>query len=96
MIAYKIEGIRAVVEKILFVPIEFLDWNCLTIGALGWGQVQIVSSNRITVNHDYSRKKWMIELCNRLAQFYPKEKAKIAKRIAHFQKLRTQWEQSAE
>ena len=29
------------VQKVHFVPIEFLSWDCLTIGALGWGQIQI-------------------------------------------------------
>ena len=36
MVTYEIEGLRAVVEQVTFVPIEFLDWGCLTIGALGW------------------------------------------------------------
>ena len=50
MVAYDVEGLRAVVERVTFVPIEFLGWDCLTIGALGWGQIQIVNSNVITVN----------------------------------------------
>jgi len=32
------------VEKIHFIPIEFLSWECLTFGNLGWGQIQIKSS----------------------------------------------------
>lgn len=96
MIAYDVNGVRAVVENVTFVPIEFLDWDCLTIGALGWGQIQIANSNRITVNPGHSRKKWMIELCDTLLEFYPKEIAKIGKRIAHFQKIREQWETRAD
>lgn len=92
MIDYEIDGLRAVIENVTFVPIEFLEWDCLTIGALGWGQIQIANSNRISVNPQSSRKKWMIELCDTLLEFYPKEIAKIDKRIAHFQKIRTQWE----
>jgi len=96
MIAYDIEGIRAVIANVTFVPIEFLGWDCLTIGALGWGQIQIANSNHITVNPGYSRKKWMIELCDTLLEFYPKEIAKIDKRIIRFQKIREQWESRAE
>ena len=96
MIAYDIEGLRAVIEKVLFVPIEFLGWDCLTIGALGWGQIQIANSNVVTVNAGYSRKKWMIELCDTLLEFYPKEIAKIDKRIERFKTIRAQWEKRPE
>ena len=96
MIAYDIEATRAVVEKVTFVPIEFLDWECLTIGALGWGQIQIANSNRISIRPKYSRKKWMIELCDTLLEFYPREIAKIDKRILHFEKLRDQWNRRSE
>lgn len=96
LIDYDIEGLRAVIESVMFVPIEFLGWDCLTIGALGWGQIQIANSNRVTVNPAYSRKKWMIELCDTLLEFYPKEIAKIDKRIDHFQTIRAQWEKRAE
>ena len=92
MIDYDIDGLRAVIENVTFVPIEFLGWDCLTIGALGWGQIQIANSNRVSVNPRYSRRKWVIELCDTLLDFYPKEIAKIDKRIAHFQKIRAEWE----
>ena len=96
MIDYDIEGLRAVIEKVLFVPIEFLGWDCLTIGALGWGQIQIANSNVVTVNPGYSRKKWMIELCDTLLEFYPREIAKINKRIERFKTIRAQWEKRPE
>lgn len=96
MIDYDIDGLRAVIENVTFVPIEFLGWDCLTIGALGWGQIQIANSNRISLNPRYSRRKWIIELCDTLLEFYPKEIAKIDKRMAHFQKIRDQWEKRVE
>ena len=96
MIDYDIEGLRAVIEKVFFVPIEFLGWDCLTIGALGWGQIQIANSNVVRVNPGYSRKKWMIELCDTLLEFYPREIAKINKRIERFKTIRTQWEKRPE
>lgn len=92
MVAYEINGMRAVIEQVMFVPIEFLAWECLTIGALGWGQIQIANSNKVTIRAGYSRKSWMLELCDTLLAFYPKEIAKIGSRIEHFTKIRENWE----
>ena len=91
MVAYDVEGTRLEVERVTFAPIEFLGWECLTIGALGWGQIQIANSNRITVNPGYSRKQWMLELCDTLSEFYPREIAKIEERLSHFVKVREFW-----
>ena len=91
MIVYSIKGIHVEVEKIYFVPIEFLSWSCLTLGALGWGQIQIVNSSRIKIDTEKSRKKWMIKLCDTLFEFYPSEIAKINERIAHFKKVKKYW-----
>lgn len=74
-----------------FVPIEFLDWSCLTIGALGWGQIQLANSNVVTINPQYSRRQWMIELCDIMLAFYPREIQKIVQRTDYFDKLRTRW-----
>ena len=75
-----------------FVPIEFLSWECLTIGAFGWGQILIANANNIKIHENYSRKKWMLELCDALLLFYPKEIEKIGKRISHFEQIRSYWE----
>lgn len=91
MVAYDVEGTRLKVQRVTFVPIEFLGWDCLTIGALGWGQIQIADSNVLTVNPGYSRKQWMLELCDALAEFYPREIAKIEARAIHFVKIREFW-----
>jgi hypothetical protein len=89
--SYHLEATQAIVTNVRFVPIEFLGWDCLTIGALGWGQIQIANSNYITVNPQYSRKKWMLELCDVLFEFYPKEIAKINDRIGHFKQVQEFW-----
>jgi hypothetical protein len=91
MVSYHVEATRAIVTGVRFVPIEFLGWDCLTIGALGWGQIQIANANVIAVNSGYSRRKWMIELCDALLGFYPKEMAKINDRIEHFKRVRKFW-----
>lgn len=93
MIAYNlVSDVRIRVEKVHFVPIEFLSWDCLTVGALGWGQIQIADANNMMVNHGYSRKKWMLELCDVLFGFYPREIEKIKDRLQYFKTVKDKWE----
>jgi len=89
-IAYSLKGTHIEIKEVHFVPIEFLSWNCLTIGALGWGQIQIANSNTIEIVPQ-SRKKWMLQLCDALAEFYPHEISKITERIKHFEKIKKFW-----
>ncbi len=91
-VTYSIKGICLTVEHVNFVPIEFLSWSCLTIGALGLGQIQIKNSNVITIDVGKTRKEWMLDLCEKLAVFYPKEVTKIGKRITYFQGIKKYWE----
>ena len=72
MVKYAIESTKLTATEVIFSPIEFLDWECLTVGALGWGQIQIANSNNIKLIDRYSRKKWMLQLCDTLFEFYPK------------------------
>ena len=96
MITYDVVGSRVNVERVRFVPIEFLDWDCLRIGALGKGQIQIANSNIININTHNSRKKWMLTLCDNLFEFYPREIGKIEERIEYFRKVKQRWEQRPE
>lgn len=91
MVKYIVEGVKTTVSDVTFVPIEFLDWDCLTIGALGWGQIQIVNSNYISINPGYSRRLWMLEFCDVMLSFYPKEIAKIGERVDRFEQIREFW-----
>lgn len=91
LVSYHLEEMKVSVTDVRFVPIEFLGWDCLTIGALGWGQIQIANSNIITINDGYSRKTWMLELCDVLLQFYPKEIAKIGRRVSRFEEVKQFW-----
>ena len=91
-IRYSVEGTRVTASEVLFAPIEFLDWDCLTIGALGWGQIQIANSNDVRLIHGFSRKKWMIRLCETLTDFYPREIGKIQERINRFDAVRQYWD----
>lgn len=96
MVKYSIERMKVKVRKAHFVPIEFLSWDCLTIGALGWGQIQIANANIIKVNEGQSRKKWMLELCDVMLEFYPKEVGKIQDRINYFKRVKSHWEDKLE
>ena len=92
MIKYSVADTTLTVSEVLFSPIEFLDWECLTIGALGWGQIQIANSNDIRVIDRYSRKKWMLQLCKVMGEFYPREIGKIRGRMDRFNTIRNHWE----
>lgn len=91
-VRYTTCGKRVVVDHVAFVPIEWLSWSCLTLGALGWGQIQIANANRIDIVPDAPRRTWMLQLCDELLEFYPKEMQKIGKRITHFEKVRAYWQ----
>ena len=90
-IDYEITNKKFMIKQVLFKPIEFFSWQCLTLGALGWGQIQIANSNIIKIKEKQSRKKWMLEMCKNLFEFYPKEIAKIDERIKHFKKVEKYW-----
>ena len=90
--SYSVVSDKLIFQDCKFIPIEMLDWGCLTIGALGWGQIQIANSNRIIINEKNTRKGWMLQLCDALDLFYPNEIGKITKRIDHFKKIREYWE----
>ena len=96
MVQYTAAGTKVKVKKVHFVPIEFLSWNCLTVGALGWGQIQIANANVIHINEGYSRKQWMIELCAVMLEFYPREIGKIGERIKYFERVKQRWEKKVE
>lgn len=95
-INYRVEDPKIMIDKVTFVPLEFLSWDCLTLGALGWGQIQIANANMVTVLEENKRKNWMIEMCDNLLDFYPKEIFKINERIDHFKKVKKYWQNKKE
>lgn len=96
MVEYATEGPRVEARRAHFVPIEFLAWDCLTVGALGWGQIQIAQGATISIRRGYCRRKWMLELCGIMLTFYPKEIAKTEARISYFDQLKEKWENKRE
>ena len=96
MIKYSIDETDLEVSDVLFVPIEFLDWKCLTVGALGWEQIQIANSNNIRTVERNSRKEWMLQLCDVMMDFYPREISKITERIQRFENVKEYWENKSD
>ncbi|MFZ0821711.1 MAG: hypothetical protein WAM91_16720 [Candidatus Acidiferrales bacterium] len=91
MVKYSVTGTKVIVRKVHFVPIEYLDWSCLTLGALGAGQIQIANSKHIVIESKRTRRSWMLDLCENVLQFYPREIAKLNKRIGKFEKIKAYW-----
>ncbi|PDP63995.1 hypothetical protein [Porphyromonas gingivalis] len=91
MVAYKVTDEQIAYTRCSFKPIEHIDWSCLTLGALGWGQIQIKNSNDIRFIEKPTRKEWMIKMYDNIEIFYGNEILKINKRRHWFQKEKEYW-----
>lgn len=91
MIKYAVKGKGVAVSRVHFLPIEHLKWSCLTIGALGKGQIQIANAKHLEFDTTVSRKSWMLEFCDIMLDFYPREIRKIGLRITRFEKVKAYW-----
>jgi len=74
-----------------FKRIESFDWSCLTLGALGWGQIQIANANNLKFLDNTDRKAWMLSLCDKLFAFYDEEISKIGERKTWFSSIKSYW-----
>jgi hypothetical protein len=54
-------------------------------------KTHLANSNYVTINPQYSRKKWMLELCDVLMEFYPREISKITERMEYFERVHKFW-----
>jgi len=91
LVAYDIENDFISYKECYFKPIESFSWDCLTIGALGWGQIQIANANVLKFVPEPSRKEWMLQLCNNLEVFYDEEISKIGERKIWFNDIKEYW-----
>lgn len=92
LVSYRVTDRGISYQECLLRPIEELSWDCLTLGNLGWGQIQILNANRIILNTE-PRAQWMVEMCNRLDAFYDAEIDKINGRKQWFEPIREHWQQ---
>lgn len=92
IISYKIKGASIDYKECYFKPIEAFKWDCLTLGALGWGQIQIANANKLHFNEKVCRRDWMLTMCSKLETFYDEEIGKIGERKVWFAKIKEEWE----
>lgn len=92
IVSYEVVDNKLEYRECNFKPIEAFSWDCLTLGALGWGQIQIANANDLQFNQLTSRKRWMLDMCDKLETFYDEEIGKIAERKDWFSKIRQDWE----
>jgi hypothetical protein len=91
IVAYDVEDGKINYKECFFKPIEAFSWDCLTIGALGWGQIQIANANKLIFNEAINRKEWMLQLCNNIEMFYDEEISKIDERKNWFNDIKDYW-----
>ncbi|MBR4963855.1 MAG: hypothetical protein IKZ32_00690 [Alistipes sp.] len=92
IVSYKVVNDKLEYEECYFKPIEAFSWDCLTLGALGWGQIQIANANTLKFEDNVNRKRWMLNMCDKLEIFYNEEIGKIAERKDWFSKIRQEWD----
>lgn len=92
IVSYEVVDNKLEYRECNFKPIEAFSWDCLTLGALGWGQIQIANANDLQFNQLTSRKRWMLDMCDKLETFYDEEIGKIVERKDWFSKIRQDWE----
>jgi len=63
----------------------WFDWDCLRIGALGWGQLQFRSASDIRVNRSQTRKDWPRSFTRELREHYAREENKIKERLDYWE-----------
>lgn len=91
IVEYKIVNGHIEYTNCYFKPIEAFSWKCLTIGALGWGQIQLANANVLKFNKKIDRKAWMLQLCDVIDQFYDEELGKINARKGWFDEVKEYW-----
>ena len=91
LVDYKPSKQKNFISNVRLLPIEYFSWNCLTIGALGVGQLQIRKASTIVTHIKNSRKDWMREFAETLMLFYAKEISKASRRLTNAAKTLETW-----
>ena len=80
-IDYKRKEGKVEIAEIKIIPIWELDWNCLSIGALGYGQIQISNKNKPIITTQIGRNEWKNILKKQVINFYCKQIVKYEKQM---------------
>ncbi|MBR3794101.1 MAG: hypothetical protein IKK27_09265, partial [Alistipes sp.] len=60
IVSYNVVDNKLEYGECYFKPIEAFSWDCLTLGALGWGQIQIANAKTLIFEENVNRKQWML------------------------------------
>lgn len=74
---YKIVDKKPIFTNVWFAPIENLAWDCLGIGALGNGQIQIKDANKISFTEVYDRELWCKDFRKHMNEYIQKQYSKL-------------------
>ena len=86
LVEYEVGNQGVIFHKVKLFPIEHLKWDCLQIGALGKGQVQIRKASDIRIDRNQTRKNWLEIFYKKVDEFYAKEIVKANKRKEYMRK----------
>lgn len=75
------------VSKVQVFPVEWISWKNLSIGQLGWGQLQLKNPMDIQLDSTQDRIGWYCKFCRKVIDFYENERQKGYKRQGHFRGL---------
>jgi hypothetical protein len=94
IVSYKVVDGKIEYQNCYFKRIESFNWSCLTLGVLGWGQIQIANANNLNFDpyNNSLRKSWMLALCEKILVFYDEEISKIGERKTWFNSIKVYWE----
>lgn len=76
-IDYELVDNKPLFKNVWFLPVENLSWDCLSIGALGFGQLQIKNASNITFNFDISREEWLNIFKDKVYKYVESQKKKF-------------------
>lgn len=91
IVDYESKAQKNHIKNVTLAPIEFLQWDCLTIGDLGTGQLQIKKAKDIRIDVGHSRKSWMIEFADQVNAFNVKKAKKAVSFLEISNKLKKTW-----
>lgn len=78
---YTRQGTKVTLTEVKVLSVYQIDWQDLTIGALGLGQLQIKNANNAINESMVGREVWFQILKTKTIEFYNKELNKIQKQI---------------
>lgn len=81
MVDYTRKGTKVTITHVKILSVYQIDWNDLTIGALGNGQLQIKNANLAINESALTRELWFQVLKTKAVEFYNKQLNKIEKQI---------------